>query len=356
MAKLAVYKYISFMFLVVTILLSIFTIIGLFAGNANPASQTALAMIVYVMPYLIIGNILVLPYWLIRCRWHWAAIPVITLLCCIPYIGTIYQLRFSDPVKNKAGFKIASYNVARFGREISGFKATDILSEMKRQNVDIFCIQEYQEHLGDKKTSESYENYFSSMAMGKEDMVIFSHRFPIKESGVIEFSNTNNSAMWADIDINGRMIRVFNVHLETTGFNRTLRKISKMEMQAPHLENNRIVNAIYGNYTRGMVVRAGQANLVAQEIRQSPYPVIVCGDFNDVPYSYTYNTMKGSLVDGFKECGKGLMTTYRGGKKMVRIDYIFHDEAISGEDYYTQDQNYSDHNPVYMQLSFSQKE
>ncbi len=351
MAKLAVYKYIAFMFLVVTILLSIFTLIGLFAGNANPATETALAMIVYVMPYLIFGNILILPYWLIRRRWLWSLIPTITLLCCIPYMGTLYQVQFSEIPQTKSGFKIASYNVALFGREISGFKANDILAEMKKQNVDIFCIQEYMEQLGDKKVSELYDTYFTSMAKGKDDMVIFSHRFPIKDSGIIEFGNTNNSGMWADIDINGKTIRVFNVHLETTGFNRTLRKISKLEQRGSHLDENRIVKAIYGNYTRGMVVRAAQSKLVASEIEKSPHPVIVCGDFNDVPYSFTYNTMKGSLVDGFKECGEGLMETYR-GRKLTRIDYIFHAPTIKGESYTLLDLNYSDHNPVLMKLGF----
>jgi endonuclease/exonuclease/phosphatase family metal-dependent hydrolase len=61
--------------------------------------------------------------------------------------------------------------------------------------------------------------------------------------------------------------------------------------------------------------------------------------------------MKGQLVDGFKECGSGLMYTFR-GKKKVRIDYIFHDEALTGETYYMQKLSYSDHYPVFMKLSF----
>lgn len=352
MGKLAVYKYFSFMVLVITVLVALFTLIGLFAGNANPVHETALAMIVYIMPFLVAANIITLLFWVIRRRWIWATIPVVTLICSIPYIGTIYQVRlFQNTIDNRSGFKIASYNVALFGREISGFKAEDILSEVKRQEVDIFCIQEYMEHMGDKTNSESYKSFFPYMAKGRDDMVIYSRRFPIKKSGIIDFGKTNNSGMWADIDVNGRKVRVFNVHLETTGFNRTMKKIAKMEMRGTNVEENTIISAIYGNYTRGMVVRAVQANIVADEIRNSPYPVILCGDFNDVPYSYTYNVMKGNLVDGFKECGKGFMGTYR-GKKMARIDYIFHDEALTGNYYYTQELSYSDHNPVYMHISF----
>ena len=75
------------------------------------------------------------------------------------------------------------------------------------------------------------------------------------------------------------------------------------------------------------------------------------GDFNDVPYSYIYNTMLGNMVDGFKECGNGWMYTYR-GKKPVRIDYIFHDESLKGITYYRTDLSYSDHYPVFMKIGF----
>ncbi|MBQ8158413.1 MAG: endonuclease/exonuclease/phosphatase family protein [Prevotella sp.] len=353
MGKLAVYKYFSFMILVITLLMALFTIAGLFGGNANPTHETAIAMIVYALPIFIIGDLIVLTFWLIRRRWHWAAIPAVVLISCIPYIGTIFQLGlFQSEPDNKSGFKVASYNVAMFGREITGFKAEDILSEMKRQNVDILCLQEYMEHSGDRINSEKYKAYFTyGMAKGHDDMVIFS-RFPIKNSGDIDFGGpTNNSAMWADIDVGGKLVRVFNVHLETTGFNRTMRKVAKLQMKGAQIEDNAIIKAVYGDYTRGMVVRSMQADLVARHIRESAHPAVVCGDFNDVPYSYTYNVMKGDLVDGFKECGSGFMKTFR-GSKLVRIDYILHDEALSGKGYYKLDISYSDHYPVFMTLSY----
>ncbi len=330
---------------------ALFTLFGLFGGNANPVRDTAMAMIVYILPFFIIANFIIMLFWLIRHRWYWAAIPFVTLLCCIPYIGTIYQPGFfSSDNEEESGFKIASYNVARFGREISGFKAEDILSTMKNQRIDILCLQEYLEHNGDKNNTQSYMSYFTASAKGLDDMIIFS-RFPIKASGTIEFGKTNNSAMWADIDVKGKILRVFNVHLETTGFNRSLHKIAKQEMQGNHVESNTVINYIYGNYTYGMVVRARQANMVAEQIRECKRPVLVCGDFNDVPYSYTYNVMKGDLVDGFKECGKGYMSTFR-EKKSVRIDYIFHDESLTGLTYYKQDLSYSDHNPVFMKIAY----
>lgn len=349
MGKLAVYKYFSMMFLVAQTVISIFTFVGLFGGNVNPAGNTAQAMLVYILPLLIAVNAVLLIYWLVRRNWIVAAMPVITIMCCIPYIGTLYQMR-PKPADSESvsGIKIATYNVANFGRETSGFMAQDILSEMKRQHVDILCMQEYSDASGDKKNSDNYKEYFQYMATGNSDMVIYS-RYPIRRTGNIPFEQTNNSAMWAEINLNGKRIKVFNVHLETTGFNRTMHNAAKLENQGIQVERNALISTIYNNYTLGMIIRAGQANIVANEMRQSDIPAIVCGDFNDVPYSYVYNTMLGNMTDGFKECGSGWMRTFR-GKKPVRIDYIFHDSNMNGLSYYTSELTYSDHYPVFMKI------
>ena len=352
MGKQGVYKYISFMFLLISTLMAVFTLFGLFGGSTDPASGTAMAMLVYVLPFLLGGNVLMLIYWGIRRRWHWMAIPAIPLLFGIPYIGTVYQPRlFNQGETSRSGIKIATYNVAMFGRETSGFKSQDILAEMKRQNIDILCMQEYEDVSGDKLNSVSYKGYFPFSVTGRTDMVIYS-RYPIERHETIDFGPTNNSAMWADVNVNSRIVRVFNVHLETTGFNSALHRAAHDEFEGRSVVNNALIRMIYGSYTQGMAIRARQADLVADLVKTSEYPVIVCGDFNDVPYSYVYKTMLGDLTDGFKECGEGIMQTYVNGKKKVRIDYIFHDSQLEGESYYTKEINYSDHYPVFMKIAF----
>ena len=357
MGKLAVQKYFSFMMLIITFLMMVFTFVGLFGGDVNPSGNMARALLVYALPLLIAGNAVLLIYWLILRRWHWALMPFITLICCIPYIGTLYHFGGVDEAAEKqAGLKIATYNVAGFGRETSGFIAQDILAEMKKQKVDILCFQEYSDHSGDKKNSESYKEYFPYMAVGKSDMVIYS-RYPIVNSKNIPFEMTNNSAMWAEVKVNEQVIRVYNAHLETTGINGTLHRAAKAQDNTGlEVENNRLLRALYGNYAIGMMARAGQANVLAMDMRESEAPIIVCGDFNDVPYSYVYNTMKGELVDGFKECGSELMYTFRGGKKKVRIDYIFHDKMFKGLTYYKKELTYSDHYPVFHKIELSNED
>jgi endonuclease/exonuclease/phosphatase family metal-dependent hydrolase len=342
------------MFLAIQLIVTIFTITALYGGDVPPAGHTSRAMLVYVLPLLIVANVLMLVYWLVRRKWLYALLPILTVACCIPYIGTLYQFGSIDKAAEQAkGLKIATYNVALFQRETSGFMALDILAEMRRQRVDVLCMQEYSNVSGDKKNSESYKDYFPYMATGKEDMVVYS-RYPIKNSKTILFDDTNNSAMSADIDVNGVEFRIFNVHLQTTGINRTLHQAAKIQSQGAmrgyEVPQNRIVNAIFGNYTMGMMFRAGQAIEVANQVRSSEKPCILCGDFNDVPYSFVYNTMLGNLVDGFKECGSGWMYTFR-GRKAVRIDYIFHDKSFKGLSYYKGDITNSDHLPVYLKIA-----
>lgn len=353
MGKLAVYKYVAMMFLVAQIVISLLTFVGLFGGNVSPIGNTARAMLVYALPLLIIANAVMLLYWLIRQRWFFVLIPVVTIACCIPYIGTIFQFGSVDKdAEKQKGLKIASYNVAMFGRETTGFKALDILAEMRRQKVDVLCVQEYNETSGDRKNSEAYKEYFPYMEVGRSDMVIFS-RYPIREHKTMLFDETNNSAQWADIDVNGKQIRIFNVHLQTTGINRTLRQAAKFQArEGIEVSSDRLLDVIYGNYMMGMMFRVGQAVTVANEKRMSDKPCILCGDFNDIPYSFVYNTMLGDMVDGFKECGSGgFMYTMRDKKKPVRIDYIFHDESLKGLTYYRGELSNSDHYPVFMKIA-----
>lgn len=348
MGKLAVYQYITLMMIVFQLVISIFTFIALFGGNAHPATNTASAMLVYVLPLLVMANCILLVVWLLKRNWIVSALAGITILSCIPYLLTLYQFGGvgSYEGKDKKLLKVATYNVARFSNETSGFMAADVLAEMKKQGVDVFCIQEYNDNSGDKINSEVYKDYFPYMAKGNEDMVIFS-RFPILKVKNIPFENTNNSAMWALLNVGGKRVKVVNVHMETTGFNRTLHQVEKLKAKGQSVESNTILQSIYSNYTLGMVTRANQANIVAGEMENMREPTILCGDFNDVPYSYVYNKLLGDLVDGFKECGSGWAYTFR-GKKKVRIDYIFHSEQLEGVNYYKVELTYSDHFPVFM--------
>lgn len=82
------------------------------------------------------------------------------------------------------------------------------------------------------------------------------------------------------------------------------------------------------------------------DIKRSPYPVIVCGDFNDTPASYIYHRVRNGLTDGFQDAGNGYQYTFRQLYGLWRIDYVFYSESLKGQDYFSPDVSYSDHNMV----------
>src|SRR5690606_3320508 len=97
----------------------------------------------------------------------------------------------------------------------------------------------------------------------------------------------------------------------------------------------------------GIQMRASQVKILSEHIQNSPYPVILAGDFNDVPYSYTYFTLRSILRNAFEEAGRGFGFTYNQVLFFLRIDNIFFGEGLEAKVFKThREVDYSDHYPI----------
>ncbi len=358
MGKKAVKQYFNGVVLTITIILFIFTFIGLYGGEVTPVNHTLRALTTMALPIIILCNVLTLIYWAIRRSWI-ALVPLLPILCCINYMGTIFKLG-GKPDSVKADFTVASYNVHYFNNDATGIVAMDVMSSLEKEGADVLCLQEFCNWAsGDNRTIAERVVDTYPYSFVQKDMAIFS-RYPIIEQKQIDFEMGYNSGMWADISVMNKKhtLRIFNVHMETTGINPTLQKAKNDGDIADSLgisaaaTNANLRKDLLDNYTKNSAIRAGQAITVANEKRNSPHPCILCGDFNDVPYSFTYNTLLGDMKDGFCEAGHGFAATFRGAKGLFRIDYILHDKGIKSLDYYTTDHDFSDHRPVFSRLIF----
>jgi endonuclease/exonuclease/phosphatase family metal-dependent hydrolase len=102
----------------------------------------------------------------------------------------------------------------------------------------------------------------------------------------------------------------------------------------------------------GVLKRASQANFIKDEMNHSPYPIIVCGDFNDVPVSYSYEKIGKGMKNAFVEKGSGISRTFSSISPTLRIDNIFTDQNFKIVDYTRIKKSYSDHFPIIADLEY----
>lgn len=265
-------------------------------------------------------------------------------------------------------FTVMSYNVAQFGlyRDKNSEPTRKAMFDLiKKEKVDILCMQDFytSEKKGDFNNREDisrtmhlpfrfFSSDFNRNGSQHWGSIIFS-KYPILKSDKVklDLGPMGESLIYADIMREGDTIRVVNMHLESYRFNREdYKSIEKIKKQ----EDTGLVAAkgIVQKMREAYVRRSKQAELVAGFISASPHPVIVCGDFNDTPASYTYFKVKGKLQDVFLVKGNGIGRTFNSLAPTLRIDYIFVDPMFDVHSFKRIDKSgLSDHYPVITQLS-----
>lgn len=225
--------------------------------------------------------------------------------------------------------RIISWNVQDFHLNADTLRhsAKVLLS----QQPDILCFQErpHTNLLAWDTIRTVFSAYPYTMINSREDEVlnlaVFS-RWPILDRKEFYFPNSYNKFMQVDIHTGNRIIRLFNVHLQTTGMTPELKETS-----------------IWQRMVRNAGMRNMQADTLHKAIASSPYPVIVCGDFNDVPSSYAYARVSRGLKDCFKEAGHGWGGSYQALGSLFRIDHMLCSEEAEVIRYTLTDNPWSDH-------------
>jgi endonuclease/exonuclease/phosphatase family metal-dependent hydrolase len=284
-------------------------------------------------------------------------------LVCI--IGSMFHLSgfWGFGMSNDAdtSFKVTSYNVRLFDKYEwlkKGSQTKDqIFEELDQINSDIYCFQEF--YYEDKPGSFNTKKELSQLFKTKNQFGHFTHhmtgglhfglqmfsKYPIVDEGVITFKNDdNNSGIFCDIKINEDTIRVYNLHLGSIRFQNEDYAMfgDKTKMYKNKKGTQRIIDRIQTAYEK----RASQVEQVATHINNSPHKVIVCGDINDTPVSYSYRKLKQDMKDAFSENSIGIGTTYSGKIPANRIDYILYNEELSTSQFSIQENTLSDHRAI----------
>lgn len=339
----------------VTVLLALAAVGGWLDGRTDPNECTLYLYAGLGLTVILILNLAALIFWAVK-RKIWLVFPLAAILLNIGYINSMYRLPFGKEKQEPHDIKVATYNVHGFRGSNIEKNVKEISRMLKNENVDVACFQEF--YHSRKFNIDSVANALGFMPYYIYEpyrIAVFS-KYPITTSQYIPFEDTDNSAIWAELDINGQKIRLMNVHMQTTGVARARRDLEKEAEAGNTTGEKEALLEIVDNFTENSKTRALQAGKLRGIIDTFPnMPLIICGDFNDTPASYTYRTLKGGLKDGFREKGQGYAGTFRGFKRLLRIDYVFNGNGSNCVRYYSLNSPLSDHNPVFSELNFEER-
>ncbi len=312
-------------------------------------------------PYILLANLLFMLFWILRKKKEFIISFLAILLgwnTLIQYVsmhpGALFRKAYYENLSREERdsdrqLKIMSFNVRAFDLyRWSGNPSAkqDIISLVRKNDPDILCLQEfYSTQKGQFRTPYSHLEYTVSNRSNKYGIAIFSH-YPMVAKGRIDLNNTLSICSYADIRVDDDTFRVYNMHLQSTRLNsKRYRLIDslKFNYDSQQVEEIRDISSRLKN---AFVKRAGQADLIAGHIEKCSHPVIVCGDFNDTPVSYTYRRINGELRDAFTECGWGIGRTYNGKFPSFRIDYILFGKEFEALHFAREKVRLSDHFPI----------
>ncbi len=349
--------------------LAVIAVLGLAyaAPYLDPRAFWPAAMAGLIFPILIILNGFFLFGWLVFQRWIFALIAALAFVPAIRefshYIGFGPSNNNREVKAESDTLRVLSWNVRVFNKNsvYIRFAGRDsMLALIAKEQPDLICMQEYftipgsAEDDHEKLVREASGLPHYSLWEGLHDirgrqwgLAIFS-RYPIVEKGEVDFPGDGelNACQYVDIKGPAGRFRVFNTHLQSIHLSTTNYGIEEAVSEMSESDTRR---ATLRKFRDAYKVRADQAVLIEDAVLDSPWPVIVCGDFNDPPQSYSYQRIASGLQDAFATSGRGLARTHT-TLPGVRIDYVLVDTAMSVLSYRAPQSLLSDHYPVMVEV------
>lgn len=332
MKKLKLFDKIIFFFNSIAAVLLLFSFILPFF---EPKKFAFLSVLSLTVPFLIILNIIFVIYWIFKVKKQ-LLLSLVILLIGYTYLSSLYKFTSSKNLDESDDISVMNYNVRLFNLfkwipdENVDQKIVDFINE---NQPDVLSIQDYRRD--EDINFSGYEKFeIISGEKVKNGQAIFS-KFPIVNSGSIEFPDSYNNAIFIDMVKGKDTVRVYNVHLQSM----------KIDANGDALTKEPFEN-LFRQVSKTFTMQQFQTELFLLHKKECPYKIIICGDFNNTAYSYVYREIKGDLQDAFVEAGNGFGRTYNFKFFPVRIDFILVDDAFEINSFKTFDVLLSDHYPI----------
>lgn len=328
--------------LFLNICLILATVLGYLASYIDPSSFSLPQVAGLFMPWLLGLNLIFILFWG-SLRKKWIFLSALTIFLGLGQISRFIGWHFDQEVSNPS-LSICTFNSESYNRSNHLEKFAETIKAM--DPIQVFCLQEISsDRIEELRRHIDLPNMYTHR--GK---VILS-QFPIVRQGNLQFDQTVNGCIWVDLDVGGSEVRIYNVHLHSNQVSRDAETIIE-NINTDKAQAITKIRHMVGNYKRATIERSKQVQKILSHIKTTDHPVILAGDLNDTPFSYTYQQFKATLLDQFRAAGLGIGTTYAGELPGLKIDYIFADNHFESQSHQILKTKISDHFPLlsYMKL------
>ena len=303
-----------------------------YGGRVDPSVWSLPALATLALPVVAVATVVVLALLALFRQWRAAVIIVGALFLSWPTLRLISPVTLLHPDANpaKTQLKVLTMNV----KEFNWFDGTKSPSKTMRyildEDADVVVIQEglvyfSYEHLDKVKPmlKELYKKYPYRKKHFFDVGILSKYPFTEVESQALAKESLDYFIKAWDVEAPGGNLRVVSMHLSSLRFTSNDSKVIET-INMPSGRKRRI-SSVAHKLDDGFRIHAVQARAMRDLLNDSPADVLVMGDMNDTPGSFTYRTVCGDdFHDAWADTGFGPTYTFNAHHLYVKIDHILY--------------------------------
>ena len=331
-----------------------------FSPYIQPVKHPVLSCLGLTFPIFLFIEVTFLLFWLVIQQYKAALLPLIGLLIAYGPIRTYLPVHFNLKAAPEGSIRLLSYNIMGFDGCKRVKDGNPVLDYLVKSKADILCLQEYvtmnHPYLSQGDVEKALRPHYPYQRIcsvcdrpGYANQIALYSKFPILSGrSILSKGSANGSALF-ELVIQGDTLTLIGCHLESNKLTAEDKAVYNDMLKDPEKEKVKSgMRKLIGKLAEASALRAPQADTVAAEIAAARHrPLIVCGDFNDSPISYTHRVIAQGLKDAFVESGNGFGISYNQNHFYFRIDNILTSpELKSYQCQVDRSVNVSDHYPI----------